>query len=410
MENEKIKTGNVRKSVLLILLLAMIVLILGFVYYSLDIKEKRVMAAVQSINLAREIDVQKSIEDLQSKDLNSEGLEINEDDQSQVNLDDLPTLEDDVKDQENKKQETSSPYYIKVNYRAQTVTIYKKDSNGNYTIPVKAMVCSTGTDTPTSGVYKTPSKYRWIKLKGDVWGQYSTRIVGSILFHSVYYYEKNNYTLAYKQYDRLGNKASAGCIRITTGDALWIYNNCPIGTQVEFYSSSNPGPLGKPAAKKIGSAPAGIRTWDPTDPDPKNPWKTYKPENEEKIPVAEKPKEEPKTPIVEEKDTVKPTIKGVENMKEYNNGTTLKIEVLDNKDSVDQLEIVLKKNGQKIEFKSGNSLSQAGKYELTVKDKSGNTNIITFTIKEKETKPENNINNTVVNQVNQENKNTVNTL
>ena len=40
------------------------------------------------------------------------------------------------------KQSTPS-YYIKVNRAANTVTVYTKDANGNYTVPVKSMVCST---------------------------------------------------------------------------------------------------------------------------------------------------------------------------------------------------------------------------------------------------------------------------
>lgn len=45
---------------------------------------------------------------------------------------------------------------------------------------------------------------------------------------------------------------------------------------VEFYSSSNPGPLGKPSAKKISSYEDYLRNWDPTDPNSNNPWKNYK--------------------------------------------------------------------------------------------------------------------------------------
>ena len=45
---------------------------------------------------------------------------------------------------------------------------------------------------------------------------------------------------------------------------------------VEFYSSSNPGPLGKPSAKKISSYEDYLRNWDPTDPNSNNPWKSYK--------------------------------------------------------------------------------------------------------------------------------------
>lgn len=48
-------------------------------------------------------------------------------------------------------------YYIKVNLEQNVVTIYSKDENGEYTIPVRAMVCSTGKATPTSGTYTIPN-------------------------------------------------------------------------------------------------------------------------------------------------------------------------------------------------------------------------------------------------------------
>lgn len=176
--------------------------------------------------------------------------------------------------EEEEKEKSGATYYIKINYTANCVTIYKKDESGNYTIPVKAMVCSTGTATPTKGTYKTMNKYVWKELNGHCWGQYSTRIVGHILFHSVPYSSPNKDDLKYNLYDKLGTRASAGCIRLTTADAKWIYDNCSLGTMVEFYSSSNPGPLGKPGAQKIASVPE-CRNWDPTDPAPGNPWKTW---------------------------------------------------------------------------------------------------------------------------------------
>lgn len=166
----------------------------------------------------------------------------------------------------------SSQYYIRVNYGANCVNIYTKDNDGNYTKPYKAMICSTGTATPTSGTYKITYKYRWLRLFGDVYGQYSTRIVKNILFHSVPYYEQRADTLEWDEYDKLGTKASAGCIRLTVQDAKWIYDNITSGTYVEFYSDkTNPGPLGKPTAQKI-SDNKKYRDWDPTDPDKNNPW------------------------------------------------------------------------------------------------------------------------------------------
>lgn len=166
----------------------------------------------------------------------------------------------------------TSQYYIRVNYGANCVTILTKDDEGNYTKPYKSMICSSGKSTPKSGTYKVSYKYRWLSLYGGVYGQYSTRIVKNILFHSVPYYQQRADTLEYEEYDKLGTTASAGCIRLTVQDAKWIYDNITSGTYVEFYSDpTNPGPLGKPKAQKISDNEKN-RGWDPTDPDPNNPW------------------------------------------------------------------------------------------------------------------------------------------
>ena len=207
-------------------------------------------------------------------------------------------IEEIVNETEEEEQDSDAKYYIKVNYGQNVVTIYTKDSNGEYTVPYKAMLCSTGTATPRSGVYTIPSgtysRGTWGLMKGNVWAQYFTRIHGSILFHSVPYTERNKWSLEYWEYDKLGTAASLGCIRLTVENAKWIYNNCPAGTQVEFYTSSNPGPLGKPTEQKI-SDDEPVRSWDPTDPDSTNPWKTYdsnkkeEPEETKKEPVTSTP-------------------------------------------------------------------------------------------------------------------------
>lgn len=164
-------------------------------------------------------------------------------------------------------------YYIKVNNQMNTITVYTKDVNGKYTIPVKAMICSTGQASPKNIKYTLKNKWNWGPLLGGVYGQYISQINGNILFHSVPYLRKNDYnSLEYWEYDKLGTTCSAGCIRLTVEDALWIYNNCSIGTTIEFYSSPNPGPLGKPSAMKISNY-TEYRGWDPTDPNPDNPWR-----------------------------------------------------------------------------------------------------------------------------------------
>ena len=181
---------------------------------------------------------------------------------------------------------SSSPYYIKVNKTCNVVTVYTKDSSGNYTVPYKAMLCSTGTYTPPTNkkeVYKKaiyPKEdwhRRWGTLQGHnghtyVYGQYASGIVDNILFHSVTYLEKDKpNTLEWEEFNKLGTSASAGCVRLCVRDVKWIYDNVPANTLVEFYEDSNPGPLGKPTLPKIPSDSPN-RGWDPTDPDPNNPW------------------------------------------------------------------------------------------------------------------------------------------
>ncbi|WP_167954931.1 L,D-transpeptidase family protein [Anaerosporobacter faecicola] len=155
---------------------------------------------------------------------------------------------------------SSYPYLIKVNKQQNCVTIYEKNKKGKYTVPVKAMICSTGADTPI-GTFKTPARYRWKVLLDNVWGQYCTRINGGILFHSVWYYKQDPSTLSAVQYNKLGTMCSHGCIRLTVADAKWIYDNCPVGTTVTIYNSKDPGPLGKPTAIKLKPNTG----WDPTD-------------------------------------------------------------------------------------------------------------------------------------------------
>lgn len=220
---------------------------------------------------------------------------------------------EDSTDKEIKNNEVSNtvPYYIIVNYSSNVVTIYVKDENGEYTVPVKAMVCSTGVATPRSGVYKLPgTRAKWGALFGGVYGQYTVKIVGNILFHSVPYLSRDNSTLEYWEYDKLGTTASAGCIRLTVEDALWIYNNCGSGTQVEF-SADAPNPLGKPSARKI-SGYENLRGYDPTDPVSNNPWRnstsqTEKTNNSEEenitqIPTVDKVNTETKLPSSEISD------------------------------------------------------------------------------------------------------------
>lgn len=169
------------------------------------------------------------------------------------------------------------PYMIMVNRAANCITVYGKDESGEFTVPVKAITVSCGKnvgDTPL-GTYQTIVEYNWRKMVDGTYSQYAYRIVGSILFHSVPYYSQAKNDLEWEEFNKLGTPASLGCVRMTVADSKWLMDNCPIGTLVKIYDdAANPGPLGKPDTIKI-PADSPYRNWDPTDPDPANPWKLF---------------------------------------------------------------------------------------------------------------------------------------
>ena len=170
--------------------------------------------------------------------------------------------------------DSNCPYLVKVNRAANCVTVYSKNENGDYVTPIKAMRCSTGKnidDTPL-GTFHTTAKYEWCLMVDGTYSQYAYRIHGGIMFHSVPNFEEDNSTLEYEEYNKLGSPASLGCVRLTVQDSKWLYDNCPQGTTVVIYDDAeNPGPLGKPETITIPED-SDLNGWDPTDPDPANPW------------------------------------------------------------------------------------------------------------------------------------------
>lgn len=285
LKNEKVK--EISKVVGICVGVLVCLFILSFVMFKIftNIRQEEMQALSQSQQSGMENTepTEEVVELIDPESIEEEQLE--EEEEENLTEEEKQKREEEKKkkeEEEKKKQAQKYPYWIKVNYTANTVTVYGKDADGNYTVPVKAMVCSTGASTPRSGVYKTPQKSRWGTLIGPSYGQYCTRITGQILFHSVPYLKNDGKTtLEYWEYDRLGETRSLGCIRLTVADAKWLYDNCPLGTSVEFYSSAIPGPLGKPSAQKISGYDDTLRVWDPTDPDSNNPWRNQAKREEE---------------------------------------------------------------------------------------------------------------------------------
>lgn len=174
---------------------------------------------------------------------------------------------------ENAAVDTRPDYVIYVNRALNCITVKQQESDGTLT-PVKSIVCSCGredSETP-EGTFQTSSYYEWRELVDGTYGRYAVRFNGKILFHSVPYLEETPDSLKWEEYNKLGQNASLGCVRMSVKDIKWIYDNCKQGTKVVVYSDTeNAGELGKPSALKI-DADSSYKTWDPTDTDIHNPW------------------------------------------------------------------------------------------------------------------------------------------
>lgn len=172
------------------------------------------------------------------------------------------------------KPNYSSPYYLIVYTKNNTVRVLGKGADGGYNKPIYNFLCSTaksGKVTP-AGLYSIDKRYSWRAMFGNVYAQYAVRFYGNYLFHSVPYTKQSASTLEMNEYEKLGKGASLGCVRLCVRDAKWIYNNCPNGTQVRVISGKD-GPAQSSTREipklKYSSPYSG---WDPTDPNPKNPY------------------------------------------------------------------------------------------------------------------------------------------
>lgn len=175
-----------------------------------------------------------------------------------------------------------SNFSVKVNVAYNIVTVYKKDASGNEE-PIKAMACSTAREgyETTLGTYTLGEWYDWCYMADGTWGQYAYRIIDNVnndlMFHSVPYLEQTKSSLEYEDYNKLGDVASMGCVRMSIADTRWLCNNVGFGSEVVIYKDeSNPGPLEKPVPMFLPEDITQVRGWDPTDSDPDNPWHEYK--------------------------------------------------------------------------------------------------------------------------------------
>ena len=124
---------------------------------------------------------------------------------------------------------------VEVNKKMQLVTVYGKDMNGQET-PVWYAVCSTGRpgqETIEGRYYLRPltmgpSYHKWFYFPNSrIWIVNCVQIRGDFCFHSILFNNLfNPNSLVRASYYDLGTKATDGCVRLTVGDAAFVYDKC----------------------------------------------------------------------------------------------------------------------------------------------------------------------------------------
>ena len=144
-------------------------------------------------------------------------------DQDLVRYEDIPT------------PPSPDTYKLVINLYYQFITVFEKDSDGGFTIPVRYILCSTGkpsTPTPVGEFEIGSIKGRFVQFEGtDYFAQYWTQLSGTSYLHSILYSRADAYYYKEGSFKKLGSKASSGCIRMPVPDARWIWYHIAPGTK-----------------------------------------------------------------------------------------------------------------------------------------------------------------------------------
>lgn len=156
----------------------------------------------------------------------------------------------------------------------QIVAAFTVDANGKEKL-VRAFPCSSGYvagHTPL-GTYTMGFQSPEVWLFDNSMGQYGGQITGNILFHSLPSYDGSlNSGLKLTDLNSMGFAASHGCVRLFCVDARWIFRYCPVGTPIEVLQNRGKDYDFVPKKVNYLRLKAGAPKWDPSDPDPNNPY------------------------------------------------------------------------------------------------------------------------------------------
>jgi hypothetical protein len=142
---------------------------------------------------------------------------------------------------------TGSPYYIYAEKGSHTLTVFIKDENGLYTVPLKTFPTATGRAgrmTP-AGVFRKGATEEWHSW-GSAYSPFATQYYPGLYVHGPIYAQKDFSTLYGNMAEQIGSSVTSGCLRTVVDAAYFLAEYCPEDTIIHIVEGS---PMGFAAAQ-----------------------------------------------------------------------------------------------------------------------------------------------------------------
>ena len=132
------------------------------------------------------------------------------------------------------------PYFIYVEKGSHTMTIYEKDSNGKYTIPVHTWQTATGKghEMTKAGTYTIGEKLKWKEWGQSLYSPYASCFAGGLYIHGPVYLGMRFQSIEMWSFEGIGTNATSGCLRTGVEAAFFVYTNCDEGTGIKIVTGS----------------------------------------------------------------------------------------------------------------------------------------------------------------------------
>lgn len=188
---------------------------------------------------------------------------------------DLDDLYEEIQDRRQHVEDYQTPISrLLIFLDEQYVAAYGPDDQGQEVL-LRTFPCSSGIvpgHTPL-GQHTLGAKWPDPWLFDNARAQYGYQIQGNILFHSLPSYDGSLKSgLKLSDLNSMGYAASHGCVRLFCMDAKWLYENAPAGCPVEVLQNRGEKYAELPDHVFYLRLKDGAPQWDPTDPDPENPY------------------------------------------------------------------------------------------------------------------------------------------